>query len=85
MSTARPCRADEVAGDAVEHCGTVIDEVEVLAQERTGRIEVPTISADLLRVARKVQNRYMAMRLDLTDATNVSLAERYGGVDTRPT
>lgn len=31
----------------------------------------------LLRVARRVQNRYLALRLDLTDATNVSLAERY--------
>jgi predicted nucleic acid-binding protein len=49
----------------------------LLAQERTGRIEVPTVSAGLLRVARRVQNRYLALRLDLTDATNVSLAERY--------
>ncbi|MFI6312436.1 type II toxin-antitoxin system VapC family toxin [Nocardia fusca] len=49
----------------------------ILAQERTGRIEVPTVSADLLRVARRVQNSYLALRLDLTDATNVSLAERY--------
>ncbi|NKY33072.1 PIN domain-containing protein [Nocardia speluncae] len=49
----------------------------LLAQERTGRIEVPTVSADLLRVARRVQDRYLALRLDLTDATNVSLAERY--------
>ncbi|MGO4649556.1 PIN domain-containing protein [Nocardia sp. 2YAB30] len=53
----------------------------LLTQERTGRIEVPTVSADLLRVARKVQNRYMAMCLDLTDATNVSLAERYETVE----
>ncbi|WP_327148456.1 type II toxin-antitoxin system VapC family toxin [Nocardia sp. NBC_01329] len=49
----------------------------LLAQERTGRIEVPTVSADLLRVARRVQNKYLALHLDLTDATNVSLAERY--------
>ncbi|NKY32981.1 PIN domain-containing protein [Nocardia speluncae] len=49
----------------------------LLAQERTGRIEVPTVSADLLRIARRVQDRYLALRLDLTDATNVSLAERY--------
>ncbi|MGW5750593.1 type II toxin-antitoxin system VapC family toxin [Nocardia rhamnosiphila] len=49
----------------------------ILAQERTGRIEVPPVSADLLRVARRVQNRYLALRLDLADATNVSLAERY--------
>ncbi|WP_433714009.1 PIN domain-containing protein [Nocardia sp. CA-084685] len=53
----------------------------LLAQEHAGRIEVPTVSADLLRVARKVQNRYAAMRLDLTDATNVSLAERYETVE----
>ncbi|MGN2641717.1 type II toxin-antitoxin system VapC family toxin [Nocardia takedensis] len=49
----------------------------LLGQERTGRIEVPTVSADLLRIARRVQNRYLALRLDLTDATNVALAERY--------
>ncbi|MEU4837243.1 hypothetical protein [Nocardia testacea] len=48
-----------------------------MAQERTGRIEVPQLSADLLRVARRVQNRYLALRPDLTDAANVSLAERY--------
>lgn len=53
----------------------------LLAQARTGRIEVPTVSADLLRVARKVQNKYAAMHLDLTDATNVSLAERYETVE----
>lgn len=38
---------------------------------------MPTVSADLLRVARRVQNKYLAVRRDLTDATNVSLAERY--------
>ncbi|WP_306365156.1 type II toxin-antitoxin system VapC family toxin [Nocardia sp. CC227C] len=53
----------------------------LLAQERTGRIEVPTVSADLLRVARKVQDRYLSLHLDLTDATNVSLAERYETVE----
>ncbi|MBO0855505.1 MAG: PIN domain-containing protein [Nocardia sp.] len=49
----------------------------LLAQAGSGRIEVPAVTADLLRIARKVQNRYLAMRLDLTDATNISLAERY--------
>ncbi|SUA73895.1 Probable ribonuclease VapC26 [Nocardia otitidiscaviarum] len=53
----------------------------LLAQERIGRIEVPAVSADLLRVARKVQDRYLSLRLDLTDATNVSLAERYETVE----
>ncbi|MBF6216101.1 PIN domain-containing protein [Nocardia puris] len=53
----------------------------LLAQERTGRIEVPEITSMVLRTARKVQNRYGALRLDLTDATNVALAERYETVD----
>jgi predicted nucleic acid-binding protein len=47
----------------------------LLAQERTGRVAVPEVSADILRKARKVQNRYAALRLDLTDAVNVVLAE----------
>ncbi|WP_055545755.1 PIN domain-containing protein [Streptomyces sp. NBRC 110028] len=50
----------------------------LLAQERTGRVAVPTLSADTLRKARKVQDRYAALRLDLTDAANVVLAEAYG-------
>lgn len=53
----------------------------LLAQEIAGRIEVPAISADLLRSARRVQNRYLALRLDLTDAVNVLLAERYDTAD----
>ncbi|RKN37476.1 PIN domain-containing protein [Streptomyces hoynatensis] len=49
----------------------------LLAQERTGRVSVPGLSADALRKARKVQDRYAALRLDLTDAVNVVLAEAY--------
>ncbi|GAB2903115.1 PIN domain-containing protein [Streptomyces mayteni] len=49
----------------------------LLAQERTGRVAVPGLSAGALRKARKVQNRYAALRLDLTDAVNVILAEAY--------
>ncbi|WP_067226132.1 twitching motility protein PilT [Streptomyces sp. NBRC 109706] len=49
----------------------------LLVQERTGRVAVPELSADTLRMARRVQNRYAALRLDLTDAVNVILAESY--------
>lgn len=49
----------------------------LLAHERTGRLAIPELSADTLRKARVVQNRYAALRLDLTDAVNVVLAEAY--------
>ncbi|MGY1455348.1 PIN domain-containing protein [Streptomyces sp. SS8] len=49
----------------------------LLAQERTGRVAVPGLSAHTLRRARDVQNRYAALRLDLADAVNVVLAEAY--------
>ncbi|MCC3652965.1 MULTISPECIES: PIN domain-containing protein [Streptomyces] len=49
----------------------------LLAQERTGRLAIPELSADTLRKARMVQNRYAALRLDLTDAVNIVLAEAY--------
>ncbi|BAW05603.1 PIN domain-containing protein [Nocardia seriolae] len=53
----------------------------LLAQERSGRIEIAVVSVAVRRVARRIQNRYVALRLDLTDATNVALAERYETVD----
>jgi predicted nucleic acid-binding protein len=49
----------------------------LLAQEGAGRVAIPALSADTLRKARKVQDRYAALRLDLTDAVNVVLAEAY--------
>lgn len=49
----------------------------LLGQERTGRLAIPQASADTLRKARLVQNRYADLRLDLTDAVNVVLAEAY--------
>ncbi len=49
----------------------------LLGQERTGRLTIPDVSAGTLRKARLVQNRYAALRLDLTDAVNVVLAEAY--------
>ncbi|WP_278263157.1 PIN domain-containing protein [Nocardia sp. AG03] len=53
----------------------------LLAQESKGRVEIPGITAETFRTARRVQNRYLALKLDLTDATNVSLAEQYATVD----
>ncbi|MDT0344951.1 PIN domain-containing protein [Streptomyces litchfieldiae] len=47
------------------------------AQERTGRVAIPELTTDTLRKARMVQNRYAALRLDLTDAVNVILAEAF--------
>jgi predicted nucleic acid-binding protein len=49
----------------------------LLAEERTGRLGIPEVSADTMRKARTVQNRYAALHLDLTDAVNVVLAEAY--------
>ncbi|ARQ69614.1 PIN domain-containing protein [Streptomyces marincola] len=49
----------------------------LLSQERTGRVAIPELSAVTLHRARVVQNRYAALRLDLTDAVNVVLAEAY--------
>ncbi len=49
----------------------------LLAQERTGRVAVPAVSASTLRRARAVQDQYAGLRLDLTDAVNVVLAEEY--------
>ncbi len=41
------------------------------------RIVVPELTAEMLRRARSVQDRYRDLRLDLADAVNVVLAERY--------
>jgi predicted nucleic acid-binding protein len=49
----------------------------LLSQERTGRVAIPAVPARTLRIARAVQNRYEALRLDLTDAVSVVLAEQY--------
>jgi predicted nucleic acid-binding protein len=49
----------------------------VLGQERSGRFAIPELSAGTLCKAHKVQNHYSALRLDLTDAVNVVLAEAY--------
>ncbi|QZA09567.1 PIN domain-containing protein [Mycolicibacter heraklionensis] len=49
----------------------------LLAQERTGRVTIATVTASTLRTARTVQNRYAALRLDLTDAISVAMAEQY--------
>lgn len=49
----------------------------LLGQERTLRVLIPEVSAETLRKARGVQNRYDALTLDLADAVNVVLAEAY--------
>lgn len=48
-----------------------------LQQERTKRVVIPDVSGGSLRHARTVQNQYIDLRLNLTDAVNVELAERY--------
>ena len=49
----------------------------LLAQDRTGRVAIAAVTASTLRTARAVQNRYAALRLDLTDAVSVALADQY--------
>jgi len=49
----------------------------LLGQERNLRVLVPEVTATVLRGARTVQSRYAALRLDLTDAVNVVVAEQY--------
>ena len=49
----------------------------LLDQQRTGRVAIPAVSASMLRIARSVQNRYATLRLDLTDAVSVVVAEQY--------
>jgi uncharacterized protein len=49
----------------------------LLQQERTTRVLVPELAADAPRRARAIQTRYADLRLDLADAVNVVLAERY--------
>lgn len=49
----------------------------LLEQTETLRVQVPEVSAMTLGRARRVQDRYARLRLDLTDAVNVVLAEAY--------
>lgn len=49
----------------------------LLRQATSTRIVVPAIEAENLRMARRIQDRYESLALDLTDAVNVALAERY--------
>lgn len=49
----------------------------LLKQERTLRVVIPEVTADLLRKARGVRDRYGSLGLDLTDAVNVALGEAY--------
>ncbi len=49
----------------------------LLASEQTGIVAVPDVPAVILRKARMGQDSYTDLRLDLADAVNVVLAERY--------
>lgn len=49
----------------------------LLEQTHGQRVAVPEVPAVTLRRARRVQDRYASLRLDLTDAVNVILAEAY--------
>jgi predicted nucleic acid-binding protein len=49
----------------------------LLEQARTPRVQVPEVSAETLRRARRVQESYASLRPDLTDAVSVVLAEAY--------
>lgn len=44
---------------------------------RAGRAVLPEVTADILDTAQAVRNRYLDLRLDLTDAVNVALAAQY--------
>lgn len=46
----------------------------LLELARTPRVQVPEVSAESLRRARRVQDRYASLRLSLTDTVNVILA-----------
>lgn len=52
----------------------------LLANTESQRVVVPELGVDLLRRARRVQGAYRDLRLDLTDAVNVALAEVYATV-----
>lgn len=49
----------------------------LLEQDAMSRVEVADVSAEALRRARRVQDRYSKLGLDLADAVNVVLAEAY--------
>ncbi|WP_433756348.1 PIN domain-containing protein [Nocardia sp. CA-135398] len=53
----------------------VLDDLLTSAEE--GAVLVPAVDHDDLRVAQKIIEQYRGLRLDLADAVNVVLAERY--------
>lgn len=50
---------------------------DLLTSAEDGTVLVPTIDRDDLRVAQSIIGQYRGLRLDLADAINVVLAERY--------
>lgn len=53
----------------------------LLAQTGSDRIRVAAVTAEVLRTARSVQRRFADLSLDLTDAVNVAVAERFATND----
>ncbi|RBO90903.1 PIN domain-containing protein [Nocardia puris] len=53
----------------------VLDDLLTSAEE--GAVLIPAVDRDDVRVAQKVIGQYRGLRLDLADAVNVVLAERY--------
>ncbi|MET8774333.1 PIN domain-containing protein [Nocardia sp. NPDC050713] len=50
---------------------------DLLASAEEGAVLIPAIDRDDLRVSQKLIEQYRGLRLDLADAVNVVLAERY--------
>lgn len=53
----------------------VLDDLLTSAEE--GAVLIPAVDRDDVRIAQKVIGQYRGLRLDLADAVNVVLAERY--------
>ncbi|WP_158607876.1 PIN domain-containing protein [Nocardia panacis] len=53
----------------------VLDDLLTSAEE--GAVLIPAVDRDDLRVAQRIIQQYRGLRLDLADAVNVVLAERY--------
>jgi uncharacterized protein len=55
----------------------VVQELEVIDDLTSGAYELPDVDVDDLRAARKVVAKYRGLKVGLTDAVNVVLADRF--------
>jgi uncharacterized protein len=55
----------------------VLAEVDLIAQARQLRFQVPETSIEILDTARMVQKQYASLDLDLAGAVNVGIAAQY--------